>query len=197
MTSQKSAPILFLTIAVFALLLSGVGCIKEEYSYEGGPQQTIDSTDTTQNTPPPFVIKCDLCNTNDPVQYMQWHFTGNNSALCGTVTKAVMSPEKNAITFFGPSACSADTGLIMTAFFNEPLNSDRTNVQAARAVLQYYIKDAADNVFQSEPPHPFTLIIDQFTQDTRIATGHFSGAAFTPTGTPVSVESGRFYIYFE
>jgi len=198
MLSRRPALVFSLTISVFVCLLLGSGCIKEEYSYEGGPLPPTDSTDTTtQNIPPPFIIKCDLCSPNDQVAYMQWHFMCDSSALCGSVTKAVMSPERTAITFFGPSACSADTGLIMTAFFDAPLDGDRSNVKASRAVLQYYNKNAADNVFQSEPPHPFTLTIDQYTDASRIATGHFSGYAYTPAGKEVAVNAGTFYIYFQ
>lgn len=199
MTFRRSAPIFFATIATLAFMLIGFGCVKEEYSYEGGLLPPVDSTTdtTTQNIPPPFITACKECSPGGPAQYMQWHFLCEASALCGPVTKAVMSPDKNAITFFGPSTCSVDTGLIMSAFFDEPLNSDRSNVKAARAVLQYYIKNAADNVFQSEPPHPFTLTIDQYTLNTRIAMGHFDGFAYTPAGKQVAVNSGTFYIYFE
>jgi hypothetical protein len=183
------------------LLVSSIGCLKEEYSYEGGAVPPVDSTDTTSITDTTettnTVLKCTLCQPATTVPSMHWLFMYNGvSALCGRVTKAVLSPEKNAMTFFGPSACSIDTGLIMTVFFDTLLNQDRENVRAARAVLQYYIKNSADDVFHSLQPD-VTLIVDRFVQETKTATGHFNGSAFTPSGTRVSVESGIFNITFQ
>jgi hypothetical protein len=190
----------FVSILLLVVLAcSSTSCLKEEYSYEGGPAPPVDSTnttvtiDTTQATT--TVLKCMLCQPSPVVQHMQWHFMYNGvSALCGAVTKAVLSPEKNAMTFFGPSACSIDTGLIMTVFFDTLLDQDRENVPAARAVLQYYNKNSADDVFRASY---INFVIDQFMQATKTATGHFSAHAFTPSGTRVSVESGTFNITFE
>ena len=100
------------------------------------------------------------------------------------------------MTFFGPSACTIDTGLIMTAFFDTLLDQDRENVRASRAVIQYYIKNSADDVFRSRE-FDLTLIIDKFVKETKLATGHFSGAAFTPSNLRILVESGTFNITFE
>src|SRR5947209_7622391 len=108
-----------LVLLVFVFLFTG--CLKEEYSYEGGTVPPVDTTTTNVDTTLPVasVVHCSLCKPNDPVRSMQWHFMYEGvSALCGPVTKAVLSPEKNAMTFFGPSACTIDTGLIMTAFFD-------------------------------------------------------------------------------
>jgi hypothetical protein len=194
-----------LTLVLASLVwLCSAGCFKEEYSYEGGTPPPMDTTiitdttvntDTLQNILP--VIKCLLCENSEPVQLMQWRFMYSEKPLCGAVTKAVMSPEKNALTFYGPSACSVDTGLIINAFFDVLLNQNRTGVQASLASFHYYNKNSADDVFRSLPAFPFTLIIDQYTPETKTATGHFSGDAFTPTGQRIYVDSGTFIIHFE
>jgi hypothetical protein len=195
----------FVTTATVVLaLLAGMcnaGCFKEEYSYEGRSTPPADSTintDTTTDIPlnnlP--VLQCHLCN-NDPVKSMQWRFMYGTKPLCGTATKAVMSPEKNALTFYGPSACSVDTGLIINAFFDVLLDQSRSNVRAAQASFHYYNKNSADDVFRSLPAFPFTLVIDQYTPETKTAAGHFSGDAFTHTGLHIAVDSGTFLIRFE
>jgi len=185
------------SVLLFFVLLCA-GCIKEEYSYEGGLAQPIDSTtnpDTTTQIPIPS-FACMLCHPNDAVQSMQWHFMYKGvTALCGLVTKAVLSPEKNALTFYGPSACTIDTGLIMTVFLDTLLDQDRVNIRAAQAVLQYYIKGSANDAFRSKAPD-LNFIIDRFVQETKTATGRFSGYTFTPTGERVSIETGRFNITF-
>src|SRR3954468_14607384 len=117
---------------VLLVLLCNVGCLKEDYSYEGGTPPPVDSTDTTQNTPLPLPFSCSLCNPNDLVKSMHWQFMTGPSAMCGPVTNALLSRDKKALTFFGPSACTIDTGLIMTAFFDTPLDGDRAEVVATR-----------------------------------------------------------------
>ena len=127
---------------------------------------------------------------------MHWQFMTGPSAMCGPVTNALLSRDKKALTFFGPSACTIDTGLIMTAFFDTPLDGDRAEVVATRAVLQYYNKNAAEDVFRSDPNHRFTFIIIQYTEATQTATGQFRGYAYTPNSTAILVESGTFNIHF-
>ena len=180
------------------VLFCNAGCLKD-YSYEGGNLPQVDSTDTTDttlNTPLPLPFSCALCAPNDPVKSMHWQFKYGASAMCGPVTNALLSRDKKALTFFGPSACTIDTGLIMTAFFDTPLDGDRAEVLATRAVLQYYNKNAAEDVFRSDPNHRFTFLIVQYTEATQTATGQFKGYAYTPDSTAILVDSGTFNIHF-
>lgn len=184
-------------IVAFALLLLHGGCFKEEYSYEGGTLPPTDTTSIEIPQPAPVLIGCINCKPAAPLPFMHWTFQIEAEAFCGTISNAVLSPDRTAMTFFGPSLCTVDTGLIMTAFFSEPFDQDRSEVTATRAIIQYYIKNAADDVFHSKQSDPFTLVVDHFDTTSRTAAGHFSGFASRPDSTQVPVQNGSFQVLFE
>ncbi len=186
--------------ALYAILFA-LGC-KKEYSYEGGAIQNYpilpDSTiagDTTQiiNTIP----NCDGCNSIDEAVDLKWSFKVGNSSLCGNVTRGVLSPDGDGMTFFGPSTCSRDSGLIITAFFSgQVLNHDQNNLTASRASLEYYDNITMSDVLHSKRPNIFSLTIDNYVHQTGVVTGTFYGSVLDKNGKIIKVESGKFSARF-
>ncbi len=175
------------------------GCAKE-YSNEGGPEQ--DSTMpgdiiVRQDSASITLSDCKGCNSTDTSSGFRWSFKAGITFLCGTVTKAVLSPDSNGMTFFGPSACSLHSGLIITAFFsNQTLNKDQSGIAADRASLEYYDNTTNSDVLQSKQPNIFSLTIDSYIRQTGISTGTFSGSVLYKNGKIIKVDSGRFRIKF-
>src|SRR5204863_5277369 len=104
------------------LLILAVGC-KKDYSCEGcHSTTTIDSI--ALSVSPGTFPQCSLCHPADELLLSTWNFKTRNSFLCGIVSAAGagIDPEKKAFTFFGPSACSIDTGLVMTVYLSVPLD---------------------------------------------------------------------------
>jgi hypothetical protein len=183
--------------------MSYESCIKE-YSYEGGPTDTLDTIpviDTllpdSADTSAPIVFKyCDACNGQSGYILGTWNFKYDTSIFCGSITRAIISVEKTAFTFFGPSACSLDTGLIMSVYLNEPLIADAENITSPHAYFQYYNNKGTQNIFESSDSIPIILTIEKYTHSTGIATGHFSGLAKSDRNTKVKIRDGKFMIQF-
>jgi hypothetical protein len=180
-------------------LLLSAGC-RKEYSYEGGPSTVapVDTGVTTEPLPPaPLIGVCAACTDAAGSDPATWGFRLEGIAACGPVTRAVMSIEKNAFTFFGPSSCSSDSGLIITAYFNEPFfTQDRSGLPAASAFLSYYDNTTNNDFLSSNNQHRITVWIDNYLHATRTATGTFSGSALTPDGKVHPVTAGKFRIQF-
>ena len=168
------------------------GCIKE-YSYE---RPAIDSLpeDTTAN--PVIFPHCPACNGQDDFLLSTWNFKYDTSFICGNITRAINSPDHSAFTFFGPSACSLDTGLIMTVYLNAPLIADTAGVAAQYVVFEYYNNKGTQDIFVSFKLVPFSLTIDTYTQATGIAKGRFSGYVDTDRHTTALIKDGKFEIQF-
>lgn len=125
-------------------------------------------------------------------------FAVNGTVVCGKVTRAIKNIENTAMTFFGPSACSADTGLIITAYFITPgLSASTTKQLAHRVSLEYYDNVTPSPIADAPFTTPFSLVIEQYNQQTGEATGTFSGEARTAIGEPVSIKVGKFNITFK
>ncbi|HUP11990.1 MAG TPA: hypothetical protein VM187_07260, partial [Niastella sp.] len=159
-------------LAVFFVLQYSTGCFKEEYSYEGGPSPDTlmrpdplpvpADTTTTVDTVLTFA-PCAACKYATSITLGQWNFQYDTSFLCGTVTNAVMSPEKNAFTFFGPSDCTPGTGLIITAYFDPvTFDNDRAGVQSNRVSLRYYDNNNTTDIFSPGAQTQFSITINQF-----------------------------------
>ena len=193
-------------LVIFFLLLStlflfATACEKE-YSYEGGPDadpavpDSLMAEDSSSNTTTLSFTFCQACATLNTSE-LYWTFRINNIAFCGTVTNTVVSPERDALTFFGPSICSPDSGLIITAFFEaNKLSNNLSNLQATRASLEYYDNIGGTDVLASKRPHIFNMRITEYVQQTGIATGTFGGLVLTKNGEVVKVDDGRFTIKF-
>src|SRR5215471_18921699 len=158
-----------ISCAVFVLLVQLTNyssCIKE-YSYERPPLDTLslqDSVpdDTTVNT---FVFShCEACAGKDDYLPETWNFKYDTFFFCGNVSRAVIEPEHSAFTFFGPSACSEDSGLIITAFLDRPLEGEMKNVTTNNVVFQYYNNRGTDFIFESNELIPFSLTIEEYSE---------------------------------
>lgn len=191
-----------LALFIISIWIAAVGCVKE-YSFEGemitdfpSPADSTVTLDSANN----FYINFSSCNTcaANSLPFTRWSFKNGNTLLCGNISGAVINEERNAITFFGPSLCNKDSGLIVAAFFYpSKLDRDVSHVEAQSASFQYYDNITPSFVIKSWPPHSFSLIIDKYVQATRRAIGHFSGYTFTENGDSTFIHSGTFNIILD
>lgn len=183
---------------LIAILIFFSACYKD-YSFERSdiPPMVEDSSIVTD--PPPTAASplpgCDFCSVNQQPTEISWSFGIDGSFLCGNVTSSVMSNEKDALTFFGPSSCSNDSGLIITAYFSKrPLRGDAAYVQADRASAIYYDNISDVPLFESLPQNGFFLVINEYDQSTGIAFGTMGGKAKFKDGSTWTIKNGRFRI---
>src|SRR6266498_1117185 len=117
------------------------GCAKE-YSFEGGDSLVVIDT-TTPPPPPPVPIPtswtCPACIGQDAQIEAKWSFHNDSNFACGIIDKAVVNQDRTAFTFFGPSACSIDTGMIIDVFLNGTavLNRDLSNITSRKGSFFY------------------------------------------------------------
>lgn len=101
------------------------------------------------------------------------------------------------ITFFGPSACSIDTDLVISAYFPVTLDADRFNITATITAFYYYDHNAPEDIMDSRPGEAFSVTIGSFIYATGIATGTFSGTVFKANGDSVFVHDGKYKVYIK
>lgn len=185
----------FIPIAslLFSLCATLVQC-RREYSYEAQPPAAIVQTDTTPAKP--FLPPCQRCNAAAALPDSSWRFTVQGASLCGRADKAVINRERTAFTFFGPSACSTDSGFVVTVYLNAPLDADKANVPAGYVSVYYYDRIKPSYVMVSRPAAGFSLTIDRYNHQTGEAEGRFHGPCFTEGGEAKQIEAGRFRIRF-
>ena len=202
MNLSKLYYFLFAFLVMPMLLLQSTGCEKD-YSYEGGDTLTVirnpvdpvpDSlliADTAKVLP-----DCSLCHPYDDLAIGTWSFKIGSSYVCGGTTNSGFfgGYSKMDITFFGPSACSVDTGLVMSIFLPVALDRDYSSITSSRAVFYYYDNNSANDIFDSQFEKPFTVTIESFKISTGIATGTFSGTVFKPNGDTAVVRDGRYKV---
>jgi hypothetical protein len=181
------------------IIIDIVGCAKE-YSYERGDTTIIrDSTlipDTITN-PAINLTTCVECidTDSDTIDENRWSFKYNGVYLCGILDTAIVNVERTGFTFFGPSACSRDTGLIITAYLNNvALDEDKINLKLEKVSFEYYDNVTPSDVFVSKTLNEFTLTIDTYTHLTRLATGTFTGYVYTADNKQAFIASGKFKI---
>lgn len=186
----------FLSAYLLCLFL-GTGCAKE-YSYEGSTRDTLPKlTDTNQLSN--FALPlCYKCTTSFGTVADTWSLEFNKTTCCGNFTRTVITPTRDGFTFFGPSACSADSGLILNTFFTPIVfDKDLQNVSTTRTAFYYYDNKTAVNapyILQAKREFPFTVIIDTYNYQSGLAKGRFFGYAFSNTNDTVYVKNGRFSI---
>lgn len=190
-------------LTLLTALAFHTGC-KKEYSYEGStPTDTTVIPDLTNNFDSAqnnafFFPQCPSCKSTNTVADFQWAFTINGSYLCGIITRGILSAAGDAMTFFGPSTCSEDTGIVITAFFStQPLNSDKRSLVADRAAFQYYDNTSQSDILHSKQPNPFVLTITDYNRSTGMATGTFNGSVLAKNGDIIKVEKGSFKVRFD
>lgn len=175
---------------------------EKEYSYEGGntvsPVVVVPPGDTTGNVDtvvldPGALPGCALCTGAADIPLSSWSFTTGSSRLCGEVDTAfVLNLERSSFTFFGPSFCGADTGLVFTVSLGDRgFTEDIQDVEAANAVFYYYNTNRP-YLLLSHSDQPFTFKILEYSHTTKIATGTFSGTGFRVDGRAVNVTNGKF-----
>jgi len=185
--------VLCLVLAFFAF----ISCSKE-YSYEGGPitigPPPVRDSPILPTFDPGALAGCSLCPQLDTANKFYWSFKTGNAQLCGLIDTAILNLERNTFTFFGPSVCASDSGLIFSvALGSTILSSDVYNQNAANAVFYYY-KTNAPFVLISRSSQPFQLTISSYIYATKIAVGTFSGFGYRADGRAVEVKNGRFKI---
>lgn len=174
-------------------------CFKE-FSQEGVLQDTtqIPTPPAPPLTPGFSLPTCPYCLPDNRIGLGKWSFKIDTSYYCGNLTRAVIAPGRVVFTFFGPTACASDTGLIMTVYLNngDALDGDKQNIVTEKAVFQYYAQGRPDIL--SNPPLPgFKLTISQYNHTTREATGVFAGIVYTANAKRIDIKEGRFVLVFE
>ncbi len=175
----------------FLSLLLLIGCAKE-YSIEGvvppGPTDTVPIPPIKEEFP-----VCPACLDNT-IDLWEWSFKSGNSTLCGVADTAIMAPQRTAFTFFGPSSCSGDTGMVISVYLNEKLDKDITNLADNKSAFYYYDRVTPSYIFMSQSSALFTVTITSYVHQTRIATGTFQGHVVRANGTGTSITTGKFKV---
>ncbi len=193
MKDRKQYCFFALFLGLQILLLQATGC-KKEYSYEGG-NLTIQKDSVLI---PPVPVNpfpgCSSCKVTDDLLLGKWNFKTGNSFICGTVDGSGFIGDKRAFTFFGPSVCSIDTGLVMTIYLPFSFDEDKFNVAIDNVAFYYYDHNAPKDIFISLSTAQFSAIIQSFIYATRIATGTFRGTVYKPNGDTAFVSEGKFKV---
>jgi hypothetical protein len=177
---------------IFVIVLLQINCAKE-YSFEGGGAPIVRDT-----IPQPIVVNefpfCPVCVTNTGTAIAEWSFKSGNSVLCGTADTAIALGNRTAFTYFGPSSCSADTGIVMTIYLDgDTLNRDRVNLQA-KGAFYYYDRITPSYIFISQSNNFISVTINRYIQQTRMAECSFQGAVLRSNGAGASITSGKFTV---
>jgi hypothetical protein len=174
----------------FIAIILITGCQKD-YSYEGSPAPVADTLPITQIDFP----SCTSCLNNDSLALWSWKFKLNNASLCGQADTAIINIERSSFTFFGPSTCSVDSGLVITVYLNPwVLDSDRSNINAGMVAFYYYDHIGSSYILMSQPNTAFTLTIENYDNQTGLTVGKFSGYAYLANGNIATVSDGRFKV---
>jgi hypothetical protein len=186
---------------IFLLLISAIiqNCTKE-YSYErqDTTPPVIDTT-PSQQTPPPDTTSitsfCAACAGMDKFEENRWSFKAGNSFYCGIMDTALMTPERTAFTFFGPSSCSLDTSMVVTVYIdNDVLNKSLQGIVIPKVDFRFTKLGAPKYLLISQPGTAFTLTIESYNHQTKMTIGTFSGYAYKGDGTIQQVNSGKFKV---
>ncbi len=200
MNLSKLLYIVLLFAGLLVLSVQQWGCSKE-FSYEGGDTTAI--TDTTvitdtisqnDSTPTPeHIIYCSLCNEEDDLKLGTWNFKNDQSYFCGTTTSAGIITNTD-FTFFGPSACSTDSGIVITAYMPVPLDKDKSNITTHNVAFYYYDHKGSKDMFIKLNPLPFSLTVSSYVKSTGITTGTFGGTVYKADGSTTQITGGRFMV---
>lgn len=178
--------IILITIAVILF-----GC-KKEYSCEGCNRMILPDTSTTNNIAQPYI--CPSCIGADDFIENKWSLSNGGNFYCGTIDTAICAPARNGFTFYGPSLCSIDSGLVMT-INTEPalLNQDVFNSTTSKVGMYYYDNIAQTYPFITRSGLLFSVTISSYIYQTKMLTGTFSGFVVRPNGGQTSVQ-GKFKV---
>lgn len=179
----------FLNIAYLFILIS-FAC-KKEYSYEGGAVPVIRDS-VFAAIPKPYI--CPSCTGADNYIESKWSFYNNDTFFCGIIDTAIATPERNGFTFFGPSSCSLDSGLVITVYIDPLfLTNDLFNITTNKTGLYYYDNIGQTHPFITQLGFPFSFTIESYIHQTRMMTGRFGGTVFRPNGQPTTI-NGKYKV---
>jgi hypothetical protein len=174
-----------------AVFLAGASSCVKEYSYEVKP---VDSTPVSPPVNAPLA-SCSFCQ-GTLLPDSSWRFSVDGVTFCGQAEKTIITLERTSFTFFGPSACSVDSGFVASVYLdNVPLNSDKTNLNA-KLVCYYYDRVKPSYLYMSQTGQYLQLTITSYVHQTGIASGTFSGFVSTENGIRKEVKDGKFRIRF-
>jgi hypothetical protein len=185
--------IVFFSLSV--LLWYNSGCAKE-YSYErqdtAPPVQDSTSTSPIPQPSPDFPL-CAACADKDNYEEDRWSFKAGNSFLCGIIDTAIVNIERNAFTFFGPSACSSDTNMVISVYLeSQKLDRSQQNIVIPKVFFYFSAAGSPQFVLVSRSGTPFTVILKTYDHQTKMTTGSFSGYVFKADGTTILIDSTKF-----
>lgn len=180
---------------VFLLLVIAAGCAKE-YSFEGAatrpPRRDTVITGGGNINPPGICAAC--TGTDQPIEN-RWSLHVGNMLYCGVIDTAIATPERTGFTFFGPSACSADSGMVITVYLNGiKLDHDFTSFSTDKAGFYYYDNVTPSYMLITNPGQPFSVVIDSYEHSTKMMRGKFSGYAKTANGGSAYLYDGKFKV---
>ena len=194
----KTCRVLLILSSSAILLLQDSGCAKE-YSYEGGDSlgyhPILDSFPS--GGPPGEFPNCAFCHPTDQTTLGSWNFIAGNSYLCGTTTNSgfMGGYTRTQFTFFGPSACSVDTGIVVSAELPVALDRDRHNIVTNLTAFYYYDHKSPYDIFDSYIERAaFTVTVQSYTYSTGVTIGSFYGTVFKANGDTAYVASGRYKV---
>jgi len=185
---------IILLIPVIILIICQ-GCSRE-YSFEGGMPDRIDTLIPPPPPPPPPPKMCAACTGQDQFMEDRWSFYNNDFFYCGIIDTAIVMPQRTGFTFFGPSACSTDSGAVYTVIFRNGivLDHDLTTVATERGSFYYYDNPGQSFLFMNIANSPFNFIIDSYNHQTRMAVGTFNGIVRVKNGGDTFISSGKFKV---
>ena len=184
------------TIRLFIFLLflvcSVIACQRELYFDTSPSTPAVGTPPSSAEHQLPFCINC---IGNDFFEENKWNMKADTTLLCGDIDTAIINHTRDAFTFFGPSACSGDTGLVITAFLTPfSLARDTTNMHLDKVSFHYY--EPGGYIFLSRTSSPFSLTILTYDHQSRLATGSFEGYAYRQNGLTSYINSGKFKVKF-
>jgi hypothetical protein len=187
--------LLHITACIFVTALFIISC-KKEHSFEGTRPYVPAPIDTTKPILPPAPWICPACIGKDVQIEDKWSFFIDGSFLCGDIdTAIVIAPDRSGFTFFGPSSCSVDSGMVFTVFLNgEALNKDLRNFTTQNIAFYYYDNVGQTLAYISKRNIPFSFTIESYAHQTRTAIGNFSGPVIKANGVPGYISSGKFKV---
>ena len=175
---------------VMVSLLFVASCGKE-YSFEGNTASPVDTT----GSPAPVLYNfplCSVCATLTITEPSTWSFKMENIPACGKADTAIVIANRTAFTFFGPSSCSIDTGMVITVYLHDTLNKNLAYISTDKVAFYYYDHVTPSYVMMSQVYAPFSVAILDYDHQTKMATGTFEGFALRSDGHWVSINSGKF-----
>lgn len=194
MLSKKFHPIYFAFLLLPAIV--HLSCIKE-YSYEGGDAQPVvtDSTIPPSTLPVTDLGECSYCNADrDNYEENRWSFKVDNSFLCGIIDTAILTPDRDAFTFFGRGSCPAVTTTVITAYpENHKLDRDYSQLRLTKVIFTYGELGLPKFLLSTQRGLPFSLTIESYNHQTKMAIGTFSGDVLSAGGKILQV-FGKFKV---